>query len=130
MNVKTPIEGANSLTKNALDHCIFPITHRDDVEKYGPMIMASGSGVQVVDIHGRVYLDMMGSHTRANSLGYGNAEIARAVQEQLTTLHYIGRDGIWRPRPSPWRRRLPGWPPADWTRSCSSAAAPRPSRPR
>ena len=42
MNVKTPIEGANSLTKNALDHCIFPITHRDDVEKYGPMIMASG----------------------------------------------------------------------------------------
>ena len=27
MNVKTPIEGANSLTKNALDHCIFPITH-------------------------------------------------------------------------------------------------------
>jgi hypothetical protein len=23
MNVKTSIEGANSLTKNALDHCIF-----------------------------------------------------------------------------------------------------------
>ena len=45
MNVKTSIEGANSLTKNALDHCIFPITHRDDVQKYGPMIMASGSGV-------------------------------------------------------------------------------------
>ncbi len=66
MNVKTPIEGANSLTKNALDHCIFPITHRDDVEKYGPMIMASGSGVQVVgnDIHGKTYLDMMGSSSR------------------------------------------------------------------
>ena len=46
MNVKTQIEGANSLTKNALDHCIFPITHRDDIEKYGPMIMASGSGRQ------------------------------------------------------------------------------------
>ena len=32
MNVKTPIEGANSLTKNALDHCIFPITTRDDIK--------------------------------------------------------------------------------------------------
>ena len=61
MNAKTSIEGANSLTKNALDHCIFPITHRDDVEKYGPMIMASGSGVNVVDIHGKTYLDMMSS---------------------------------------------------------------------
>ena len=90
MNVKTPIEGANSLTKNALDHCIFPITTRDDIQKYGPMIMASGSGVNVVDIHGKTYLDMMGSSSRANSLGYGNEEIARAMYEQAKTLHYIG----------------------------------------
>ena len=67
MNVKTPTEGANSLTKNALDHCIFPITSRDDIEKYGPMIMASGSGVNVVDIHGKTYLDMMSASSRANS---------------------------------------------------------------
>ena len=90
MNVKTPTEGANSLTKNALDHCIFPITPRDDIEKYGPMIMASGSGVHVVDIHGKTYLDMMSSSSRANSLGYGNEEIARAMYEQAKTLHYIG----------------------------------------
>ena len=68
MNVKTSIEGANSLTKNALDHCIFPITHRDDIQKYGPMIMASGSGVKVVDIHGKTYLDMMSSMSRATRL--------------------------------------------------------------
>ena len=90
MNVKTSIEGANSLTKNALDHCIFPITHRDDVQKYGPMIMASGSGVNVVDIHGKTYLDMMSSLSRANSLGYGNEEIARAMYEQAKKLHYVG----------------------------------------
>ena len=90
MNVKTSIEGANSLTRNALDHCIFPITHRDDIQKYGPMIMASGSGVNVVDIHGKTYLDMMSSSSRANSLGYGNEEIARAMYEQAKTLHYIG----------------------------------------
>jgi putrescine aminotransferase len=90
MNVKTSVEGANSLTKNALDHCIFPITHRDDIQKFGPMIMASGSGVHVVDIHGKKYLDMMSAMSRANSLGYGNEEIARAMYEQAKKLHYVG----------------------------------------
>ena len=28
--------------------------------------------------------------SRANSLGYGNEEIARAMYEQAKTLHYIG----------------------------------------
>ena len=32
----------------------------------------------------------MSSHTRANSLGYGNAEIAAAVGKQLEQLHYVG----------------------------------------
>ena len=32
----------------------------------------------------------MGSSSRANSLGYGNEEIARAMYEQAKTLHYIG----------------------------------------
>jgi adenosylmethionine-8-amino-7-oxononanoate aminotransferase len=39
---------------------------------------------------GRSYLDMMSSHTRANSLGYGCEEIARAVYEQLRKVHYVG----------------------------------------
>ena len=33
---------------------------------------------------------MMSSHTRANSLGYGNEEVAGAVHEQLRKLHYVG----------------------------------------
>ncbi|MCP5118361.1 MAG: aspartate aminotransferase family protein, partial [bacterium] len=35
-------------------------------------------------------LDMISAHTRANTLGYGNTEIARAVGEQLATAHYVG----------------------------------------
>ena len=90
MNAKTPDEGANSLTKNALDHCIFPIIHRDDVQKYGPMIMASGSGVTLhrhprQDLSRHDEFDVAG-----NSLGYGNEEIARAMYEQAKTVHYIG----------------------------------------
>jgi adenosylmethionine-8-amino-7-oxononanoate aminotransferase len=33
---------------------------------------------------------MMSSHTRANSLGYGSQEIAKAVYDQLVRLHYVG----------------------------------------
>ena len=43
-----------------------------------------------IDIHGKTYLDMMGSSSRANSLGYANEEIARAMYEQAMRLHYIG----------------------------------------
>ena len=55
-----------------------------------PTSMSKGAGVELTDQSGRVYLDMMSSHTRANSLGYGNDEIARAVYEQLGRLHYVG----------------------------------------
>lgn len=90
MSLELSVEGANSLTKNALDHCIFPIVHRDDVRQYGPMIMASASGAHVTDIHGKTYLDMMSSLSRASSLGYGNEEIARTMYEQAKKLHYVG----------------------------------------
>ena len=46
--------------------------------------------MELTDIYGKTYIDMMASHTRANTLGYGNKEIARAVYEQLATLHHIG----------------------------------------
>ena len=42
------------------------------------------------DQDGRPYLDMMSGFTRANSLGYGNEEIARATYDQARTLHYAG----------------------------------------
>jgi putrescine---pyruvate transaminase len=83
-------ESTNSLTKNALDHCIFPMTFKDDVQKYGPMIMASGSGCHVTDIHGKTYLDAMSSSSRASSLGYGNEEVAQAMYRQAKKVHYVG----------------------------------------
>ena len=52
--------------------------------------MSKGEGVELTDHNGRVYLDMMSSHTRANSLGYGTQEIAKAVYDQLAGLHYVG----------------------------------------
>ena len=78
------------LVQAAMDHCIFPLAQMDDVRRNGPSIFVEAEGAHVTDVHGRTYLDMMSTHTRANSLGYGNQEIAQAIYQQLATLHYVG----------------------------------------
>jgi len=92
MNKATRIDQANlaGIAKDALDHCLFPLTIRDQIHKDGPIIIAEASGVTMTDSNGKTYLDMMSSHTRANSLGYGNAEIAQAMHDQALKLHYVG----------------------------------------
>jgi adenosylmethionine-8-amino-7-oxononanoate aminotransferase len=80
----------DELSRQAFDHCIFPLAPMKDVRTDGPNIYRSGKGVELTDVGGRTYLDMMSSHTRANSQGYGCEEIARAVYDQLVQLHYVG----------------------------------------
>jgi adenosylmethionine-8-amino-7-oxononanoate aminotransferase len=80
---------STELEREAQAHCLMPLVARDGRDA-DPVVYVSGQGLELTDIHGKTYLDMMGSHTRANSLGYGNPEIAAAVAEQLSTLHYIG----------------------------------------
>jgi putrescine---pyruvate transaminase len=84
------IETAEELQRSALKHCIFPLADRLDVERRGLNIYVRGEGTRLWDVHGKEYLDMISSHTRANSLGYGHEEVARAVYEQLRQLHYVG----------------------------------------
>ncbi len=81
---------AAELLRIARDHCIFPMTSQESLERDGPNIYSHGSGVELTDIHGKTYLDMISSHTRANTLGYGNEEIARAVHDQRRTAQYVG----------------------------------------
>lgn len=78
------------LVEAAFAHCMFPLARTADVQKHGPSIYVEGEGTHLTDSDGRSYLDMMSTHTRAASLGYGNQEVARAVYEQLATLHYVG----------------------------------------
>src|SRR5215203_6870568 len=75
MMVGTRAEIAPSdLIAEAIEHCVFPLAAVEDVQRDGPTVYVRGEGVRITDINGREYLDMMSSHTRANSLGYGNAE--------------------------------------------------------
>jgi putrescine---pyruvate transaminase len=81
---------APKLLSDAFEHCIFPLTHAKDLQRDEPIIYVEGSGATISDIHGKRYLDMMGSGSRANSLGYGNEEIARAMYDQALRAHYVG----------------------------------------
>ena len=83
-------ENLDELSQLAFQHCIFPLANMEDVRVDGPNIYVKGEGVRLTDQRGRTYLDMMSSHTRANSLGYGQTEIADAVHRQLMRVHYVG----------------------------------------
>ena len=88
MLVDTPLR--NDYRSLALEHCIFPVTDRAQVLHDGPRMMTSGSGMTLYDQDGQPFLDMISGFTRANSLGYGNEEIARATYDQARMLHYAG----------------------------------------
>lgn len=80
----------DQLKAEAAEHYTVPLASKADVARDGLRIYVEGEGTRLIDVDGKSYLDMTSAHTRANSLGYGNHEIARAVYEQLATLHYIG----------------------------------------
>lgn len=82
----------------ALAHCIFPLVETAEVHRDGPIILTRGRGATLEDINGKPYLDMMGAPSRANSLGYGNDEVARAMYEQARQAHYVG-SGIYLSEP-------------------------------
>jgi putrescine---pyruvate transaminase len=84
------MSNADELTRLAFEHCIFPLAANAAVHADGLRIYTNGDGLKLTDIHGVTRLDMMGSHTRANSLGYGNREIADAVVAQMRKVHYVG----------------------------------------
>ncbi|CAN5852065.1 aspartate aminotransferase family protein [soil metagenome] len=86
----TTKRSADELVEAALAHCMFPLAQVADVQRDGPSIFVEAEGTRITDIHGNSYLDMMSTHTRANSLGYGNQEVAQAVYQQMATLHYVG----------------------------------------
>ena len=88
------LHNRDALARAAAAHCILPMTTAAEVREQGPTIYASGSGAELTDINGKKYLDMMSTHTRAASLGYGNEEIARAMYEQARRLHYVGTGAL------------------------------------
>lgn len=113
--IDTPIPG-DQLAAEAWEYCITPLLPVDDMRAGGLNLYQSGDGVRLTDYDGRVFLDMMSSHTRANSLGYGNTEIAEAVAAQLGSLHYVGSVNNFAEPTVRLARRIAGLAPGDLSR--------------
>jgi putrescine aminotransferase len=84
------ISNIDPVTREALDHFVFPLVSKSDVLGGDPIIFKSGKGMYLSDINGKSYLDMLSTNTRASSLGFANEHIAKAVYNQMMELHYAG----------------------------------------
>ena len=68
-------------------HLLHPFTALQEHEATGPHIMERARGIHVYDIDGNRYIDAMAGLWCVN-VGYGRAEIAEAMSEQVKKLSY------------------------------------------
>jgi adenosylmethionine-8-amino-7-oxononanoate aminotransferase len=83
-----------------------PMAHPRAMEKAPPKIITRGEGVHVYDVDGKKLVDGMGGLWNV-TLGYGRAEIKRAMMEQLDVLaYYSAFRGTTHPRAIELSRKL------------------------
>jgi len=77
------------MTVSDFDRAYFfhPFTHARQHEQAGPLVITDGVGSTIVDSHGKHYLDAMAGLWCVN-IGYGNLEMADAIQKQAVKLAY------------------------------------------
>jgi adenosylmethionine-8-amino-7-oxononanoate aminotransferase len=81
-------ETFDSLRAEALDSLWFPFQQWKDVAAPGGLrVLAEGKGAKVKDFQGKEYYDGFAGLVLVN-VGYGREEIAKAVYDQVKTLHY------------------------------------------
>lgn len=81
-------ETFDGLRASALSHVWFPFQQWEDVAaEDGLRIITEGHGAKIKDFHGKEYYDGFAGLALVN-VGYGREEIAKAVYEQISTLHY------------------------------------------
>ncbi len=70
-------------------HVWHHLTQHKSFEDDDPMIIASGKGMRVTDINGKVYLDASAGGVWTVNLGYGRTEVVDAVRDQLLEMCYF-----------------------------------------
>lgn len=77
------------LRSKAKDHVVFPVVSPQEVSQMGPLVFTHGEGIYVWDVDGKRYMDSMASGVYAVHVGYGRKEIAQAMADQASKLHYF-----------------------------------------
>jgi len=77
------------LRSKAKERVVFPVVSPQEVSKMGPLVFTRGEGIYVWDVDGKRYMDSMSSGVYAVHVGYGRKDIATAMAEQASRLHYF-----------------------------------------
>ena len=77
-----------SIEERDLEHIWHPCAQMKDYEELPPMVIDHGKGVWLYDVHGKKYLDIVGSWW-CNLLGHCNPTINAAVKAQLDKLEHV-----------------------------------------
>ncbi|MDZ7747651.1 MAG: aminotransferase class III-fold pyridoxal phosphate-dependent enzyme [Halofilum sp. (in: g-proteobacteria)] len=71
------------------EHVWHHLTQHKPMESNDPMLIVRGEGMRVWDARGNEYLDAVSGGVWTVNVGYGRAEIADAIRDQLVTLNYF-----------------------------------------
>jgi adenosylmethionine-8-amino-7-oxononanoate aminotransferase len=82
-------KAAEELRSKAKERVVFPVVSPQEVSKMGPLVFTKGEGIYVWDTDGKRYMDSMASGVYAVHVGYGRKDIAQAMAEQASRLHYF-----------------------------------------
>jgi adenosylmethionine-8-amino-7-oxononanoate aminotransferase len=77
------------LRSKARERVVFPVVSPQEVSRMGPLVFTRGEGIYVWDVDGKRYMDSMSSGVYAVHVGYGRKDIATAMAEQASRLHYF-----------------------------------------
>lgn len=73
------------------EHVWHHITQHKPMESSDPLLIVRGEGMRVWDAKGNEYLDAVSGGVWTVNVGYGRAEIADAVRDQLVTMNYFAQ---------------------------------------
>ena len=72
-------------------HVWHHLSQHKPYEENDPLVIVKGEGMRVWDAKGKEYLDAVSGGVWTVNVGYGRAEIADAVRDQLVTMNYFAQ---------------------------------------
>src|SRR5271166_4463754 len=87
MSTANDMTEANSVWQKDRDHFLHPWTHFDTFKREGSLVLRDAKGAYATDASGKRYLDGIAGMWCVN-IGYGRAEMAQAIADQVLKLSY------------------------------------------
>ncbi|WP_413700317.1 aminotransferase class III-fold pyridoxal phosphate-dependent enzyme [Psychromonas sp. KJ10-10] len=88
MELPIPASTSDTIEKDR-DHVWHHLSQHSVLKKQDPLVMVKGEGARVWDAKGNNYLDASSGGVWCVNVGYGRAEIADAIRDQVMELNFF-----------------------------------------